>query len=167
LLSMIIFSILALFALISAGFMIYAKQPINSALSFIVTLLSIAGLFALLGGGFLFIIQIMIYAGAIITLLLFIIMFLNIKEENLPHEPFKKQWIIGTALLITPFSAILISSIHKMEFKALHLQNFGTIKNIGKELFTEWVLPFEMISILLLIALVGVVVLARKEEGHA
>ena len=166
-LSTIIFYILATLALASAGFMIYARQPINSALSFIVTLLSIAGLFALLGGGFLFIVQIIIYAGAVITLFLFIIMFLNIKEENLPDEPYKKQWIIGMSLLIAPFAAILISSVHMMDFSPLHLENFGSIKDIGRELFTEWVLPFEMISILLLIALVGVVILAKKDENHA
>lgn len=156
-----------MFALVSAGFMIYARQPINSALSFIVTLLSIAALFALVGGGFLFIVQIIIYAGAIIALLLFIIMFLNIKEENLPDEPYKKRWILGMSVLIAPFSAILISSVHKMDFQDLHLQNFGGIKDIGKELFTEWVLPFELISILLLIALIGVVVLAKKDKDHA
>jgi len=166
-LSNIIFFILAGFALSSSAFMIYAKQPINAALAFIVTLLSIAGLFALLGGGFLFLVQIIIYAGAVITLILFIIMFLNIKEENLPVEPYKARWIIAMSLLVAPFTAILISTVHKMEFKALHLKEFGSIKDIGMELFTEWVLPFEMISILLLIALIGVVILAKSEEKNA
>jgi len=165
-LSNIIFIILASFALVSASGMIYFKQPINSALSFIVTLLSIAGLFALLGGGFLFLVQIIIYGGAIIALILFIIMFLNIKDENLPHEPNKGKWILSMGLLIAPFSAILISAVHKMEFKTLQVSSLGSIKEIGMELFTQWVLPFEMISILLLIALVGVVVLAKKEEQH-
>lgn len=165
-LSSIVFIILAGFALVSAGIMIYAKEPVNSALSFIVTLLSIAGLFALLGGGFLFLVQIIIYAGAVITLIVFIIMFLNVKEENLPHEPHKKWWIIAMSLLIAPFTFILISTVHTMEFSALKVTDFGSIKNIGMELFSKWVLPFEMISILLLIALIGVVVLAQKEAGH-
>jgi len=166
-LSLTIFIILALLALVSASVMIYVKQPINAALSFIVTLLSIAGLFALLGGGFLFLVQIIIYAGAVITLILFIIMFLNIKDENLPVEPFKVRWIIAMTLLVAPFSAILISTVHSMNFKPLYLENFGSIKDIGMELFTEWVLPFEMVSILLLIALIGVVILAKREEEHA
>ncbi len=166
-LSSIIFIILAGLALISASVMIYVKQPINAALSFIVTLLSIAGLFALLGGGFLFLVQIIIYAGAIIALILFIIMFLNIKEENLPLEPYKVRWLTAMTLLVAPFTAILISTVHQMDFKPLYLKNFGSIKDIGMELFTKWVLPFEMISILLLISLIGVVVLAKKEKDHA
>lgn len=165
-LSNILFSILALTTLASAFSMIYFRQPINSALSFIITLLSIAGLFALLGGSFLFLVQIIIYAGAVVALILFIIMFLNIKEENLPHEPYKTRWILFSSLLILPFSTVLISAVRKMEFKPLHLEEFGSIKEVGMTLFTKWVLPFEMISILLLIALIGVVILAKKEKGH-
>lgn len=162
----IIFFILAFSTLSSAIGMIYFRQPINSALSLIVTLLSIAGLFALLGGSFLFLVQIIIYAGAVVALILFIIMFLNIKEENLPDEPFKGRWILAMALLISPFTIYLISLVNKMEFKPLYLQDFGSIKDVGMELYTEWVLPFEMISILLLIALIGVVILAKKEKGR-
>ena len=166
LLANILFIILSLTALVSASCMIYFRQPINAALSFIVTLLSIAGLFALLGGSFLFLVQIIIYAGAVGALILFIIMFLNIKDENLPDEPDKAQWIAMMTLLISPFTLYLISTINKMEFKALKLEEFGTIKNIGMELFSKWVLPFEMVSILLLIALIGVVILAKKEKSH-
>jgi len=166
LLSTVLFFILSLSCLASAFAMIYFRQPINSALSFIITLLSTAGLFALLGGSFLFLVQIIIYAGAVVTLILFIIMFLNIKEENLPDEPYKAKWILFMSLLISPFTAIMISAVNSMHFLPLHLENFGSIKDVGMELFKEWVLPFEMISILLLIALIGVVILAKKEKAH-
>lgn len=166
LLSNVLFLVLSAFALLSACGMIYFRQPINSALSFIVTLLSIAGLFALLGGSFLFLVQIIIYAGAVMALLLFIIMFLNIKEENLPDEPYKKRWILMMSLLVSPFAAYLIHAVTRMEFQPLHLHDFGTIKAIGLHLYSHWVLAFEMISILLLIALIGVVVLAKKEKGR-
>jgi NADH-quinone oxidoreductase subunit J len=166
LLSTIIFIILASFALASASAMIYFKQPIHAALSFIVTLLSVAGLFALLGGGFLFLVQIIIYAGAVIILIVFIIMFLNVKDKNLPDEPHKTRWILGMALLISPFTFILISAVNKMKFESLKLESIGSIKEVGMELFSKWILPFEMISILLLIALIGVVVLAQKEKKH-
>ena len=146
--------------------MIYFRQPINSALSFIVTLLSIAGLFALLGGSFLFLVQIIIYAGAVVALILFIIMFLNIKDEDLPDEPFKTRWIIYMTLLISPFTAYLISVVNSVTFKPLGLEGFGNIHAVGMKLFSKWVLPFEMVSILLLIALVGVVILAKKEKSH-
>ncbi len=165
-LSTVIFFILAITALGSAFGMIYFRQPINSALSMIVTLLSIAGLFALLGGSFLFLVQIIIYAGAVVTLILFIIMFLNIKDENLPHEPNKAKWVLFMSLLISPFSAFLILAINRVDFAPLRLGNFGDIKALGLLLFDKWVLPFEMISILLLISLIGVVILAKKEHGH-
>lgn len=165
-LSTTLFLILSAAAFLSAVGMIYFRQPINSALSFIVTLLSIAGLFALLGGSFLFLVQIIIYAGAVVTLILFIIMFLNIKEKNLPDEPKKLQWIFSIALLVSPFSAYLISVVHSTNFTPLCLGNFGDIHAVGMTLFSQWVLPFEMISILLLVTLVGVVILAKKEKGH-
>jgi len=70
------------------------------------------------------------------------------------------------SLLISPFTAILISAVNSMKFSPLHLENFGSIKDVGMALFTQWVLPFEMVSILLLIALIGVVVLAKREKSH-
>ncbi len=165
-LSSAIFIILALTSLCSAFGMIYFRQPINSALSMIITLLSIAGLFALLGGSFLFLVQIIIYAGAVVTLILFIIMFLNIKEENLPREPHKQRWVFSMFVLISPFSAYLIIHLKSMEFTPLQSHNFGDIKSIGMKLYESWVFPFEMISILLLISLIGVVILAKKEKQH-
>jgi NADH-quinone oxidoreductase subunit J len=155
---------LATTALGSAFAMIYFRQPMNAALSFIVTLLSISGLFALLGGSFLFLVQIIIYAGAVVTLILFIIMFLNIKDENLPHEPYKGRWILFMSALVSPFTALLISTVNTVQFAPLQLSEFGSIKAVGMKLFTQWILPFEMVSILLLIALIGVVVLAKKEK---
>jgi len=166
LLSSLIFLILGVTALASAIGMIYFRQPINSALSLIVTLLSIAGLFALLGGSFLFLVQIIIYAGAVVALFLFIIMFLNIKEENLPDEPYKGRWILAVTLLVSPFTVYLITIVNKMSFSTLQLKDIGSIKDIGMKLYTKWVFPFEMISILLLIALIGVVILAKKEKRH-
>lgn len=161
-----LFLTLSLLALGSAGGMIYFHQPINSALSFIVTLLSIAGLFALLGGSFLFLVQIIIYGGAVVALILFIIMFLNIKEENLPSEPHKNRWLLLSILLIFPMGAYLVERVASTTFEHHHIEDFGNIYALGKTLYSQWVLPFEMISILLLIALVGVVVLAKKEKYH-
>ena len=165
-LSNILFFILAFCTLSSAFGVIYFRQPINSALSLIVTLLSIAGLFALLGGSFLFLVQIIIYAGAVIALILFIIMFLNIKEKNLPDEPYKLRWIVSMSLLIAPFAYYLIDLVNTMSFKSLVLKDLGSIKEIGMQLYTKWVLPFEMISILLLIALIGVVILAKGDKAN-
>ncbi len=163
----ILFTILALMTLASAVTMISMRRPIDAALSFIVTLVSLAGLFALAGSGFLFAVQIIIYAGAILSLILFIIMFLNIKEENLPEEPRKWRWMTLAAALVAPFGFVLISLIERSGFgePAAQAEGFGTIRTIGLDLFSEWVLPFELISVLLLVALVGAVTLANKEEA--
>ena len=162
----IIFLILAVLAVVSSIVMITAHRPIDSALSFIVTLISVAALFGLVNATFLFVVQIIIYAGAILTLILFIIMFLNIKDENLPDEKYKTLWLLGTTLLILPFSAILIHLILKSDI-ALNSatdESFGTIKDVGLTLFSQWVLPFELVSILLLVALVGSVTLSKRND---
>lgn len=145
--------------------MISAHRPIDSALSFIVTLISIAALFALVNATFLFVVQIIIYAGAILSLILFIIMFLNIKDENLPDEKYKNRWLLGTSIIITPFSLILIDLILRSDIAvhALRDEKFGTIKDVGITLFSQWILPFELVSILLLVALIGAVTLSKKE----
>ncbi|MFA6195843.1 MAG: NADH-quinone oxidoreductase subunit J [Sulfurimonas sp.] len=162
----ILFGTLALIAIVSSIVMISAHRPIDSALSFIVTLISIAALFALVNASFLFVVQIIIYAGAILSLILFIIMFLNIKDENLPDEKHKNRWLLATSLIIAPFSAILIDLILRSDI-AVHGASdakFGTIKDVGLTLFSKWVLPFELVSILLLVALVGAVTLSKRSE---
>jgi NADH-quinone oxidoreductase subunit J len=162
----IIFTILAVVAVVSSIVMISAHRPIDSALSFIVTLISTAALFGLMNATFLFVVQIIIYAGAILTLILFIIMFLNIKDENLPDEKYKNRWLLGTTILIFPFSAILIDLILKSDIAVNSITDdkFGTIKDVGLTLFNKWVLPFELVSILLLVALVGSVTLSKRKD---
>ncbi|WP_229860115.1 NADH-quinone oxidoreductase subunit J family protein [Candidatus Sulfurimonas baltica] len=162
----IIFTILALVAIVSSIVMISAHRPIDSALSFIVTLVSIAALFALVNATFLFVVQIIIYAGAILSLILFIIMFLNIKDANLPDEKHKNKWLMGTSLIVAPFSYILIDLIMRSDIavNGIAAENFGTIKDVGLTLFSKWILPFELVSILLLVALVGSVTLSKKED---
>ena len=162
----ILFTILALIAVVSSIVMISAHRPIDSALSFIVTLISVAALFGLVNATFLFVVQIIIYAGAILTLILFIIMFLNIKDENLPDEKYKNRWLLGTSILIFPFSAILINLILRSDIAVNSVADdkFGTIKDVGLTLFSQWILPFELVSILLLVALVGSVTLSKRKD---
>lgn len=162
----IIFLILAVLAVVSSIVMITAHRPIDSSLSFIVTLISVAALFGLVNATFLFVVQIIIYAGAILTLILFIIMFLNIKDENLPDEKYKNLWLLGTTILILPFSAILIHLVLRSDIAVNSVTDdkFGTIKDVGLTLFSHWVLPFELVSVLLLVALVGSVTLSKRND---
>ncbi len=163
----VMFGILSLFALMGAIGMIYFANTVHSALSFIVSVLSLAGLYALLSAPFLFMVQIIIYAGAIIALLLFIIMFLNIQQEHRPKEPNKLIFMLIAAMVLAPMDVLLFkafSTISNISNFDKLTDNFGSIKRLGDELFRGWLLPFEMISLLLLVALVGSIVLARKGE---
>ncbi len=160
----IIFFILSALAILSSIVMISAHRPIDSALSFIVTLITMAALFGLVNATFLFVVQLIIYAGAILSLILFIIMFLNIKDENLPDERYKNRWLMASSLTVIPFAAVLIDLILKSDISlnVAHNSDFGTIHDVGLKLFSGWILPFELVSILLLVALVGSVTLAKR-----
>lgn len=164
----ILFFTLAIFALLGAIGMVTCKQPMFSALSFIVTLLALAGIFALLSAPFLFMVQIIVYAGAIITLLLFIVMFLNVKEENLPKEENKTLLLIIGALVLLPFNILVIKLFANIPSKPLGVEEngFGSLKSLSDVLFQKWLVPFELISFLLLAALVGAVVYARRESKN-
>lgn len=160
-----LFVVLAAFTILGAVGMVSLHQPVHSALSLIVTLIGMAGLFALLNASFLFMVQIIIYAGAILTLFIFIIMFLNVKESNLPKEPNKNMMLFVGALVLIPFNILILKEFYKMPLHVGRLaSDFGEIKPLGMELFSRWILPFELISILLLVALIGAVVFGRKEE---
>ena len=162
----IVFIALSFLAISGAIAMLVYKNPMFSALGVLITMLSIAGMFALLQATFLFLVQIIVYAGAIMTLILFILMFLNIKEENLPEEPNKFRNIIFGSIIMLPLNILILKAVSKLPQKDLSLSNtnFGDIKPLGLELYNNWIIAFELISILLLIALIGSVVLAKKRE---
>ncbi len=163
----LIFIALAFFAITGAIAMIVYQSPMYSALGVLVTMLSVAGMFALLNATFLFLVQIIVYAGAIMTLILFILMFLNIKDEDLPKEPNKYKLIaLGVAIMI-PLNILVLKAISNLPSKDLSISDtdFGDIKPVGLELYNNWIISFELISILLLIALVGSVVLAKKRKS--
>jgi NADH-quinone oxidoreductase subunit J len=163
----IVFLILSFMAIAGGIGMISFAQPMYSAMSLIVTIVALAGVFAILSAPFMFMVQIIIYAGAIITLLLFIIMLLNIKDEALPKEPNKKITIVLGGILLLPLNYLIIKNFYLLPSKPMGIlnSNFGNIKLFGDELFKNWLVPFELISLLLLAALVGAVVYARKEKS--
>lgn len=158
-----IFTILALFILGGSIAMITNRQTLFSAFGFLITMIGLAGMFALLDNRFLALAQIMVSVGAVVVLSMLTILTVNAKNENLPYEPNKYKWIFFTALLVSPFTFLMYKST-----SALY-QNFSTMETIsskvlGKQLFSNWVLPFEIVSILLLAAMVGALVIARKER---
>ena len=163
----LLFIALAFLAISGAIAMISYRHPMYSALGTLITMLSVAGMFALLNATFLFMVQIIVYAGAIMTLILFILMFLNIKEEDLPKEPNKFKLIALGAAIMIPLNVLILKAVSRLPEKDLTISSsdFGQIKPIGLELYNNWIIAFELISILLLIALVGSVVLAKKRKS--
>lgn len=159
------FLVFAIVAVVCGISVITQKHPISSALSLIGVMASLAILYLLLGAEFLAMAQIIVYAGAIMVLFIFVIMLLNSGEESGRGRSRTAQ-ILGIPALIA-FLAALVFSIQRL-FPAgrnVVLGGFkgGSAEDIGRALFTQYQLPFEVTSILILIAILGAIVLARKE----
>ena len=161
-----IFTILALFMLGGSIAMITNKQTIFSAFGFLVAMIGLAGMFALLDSRFLALAQIMVSVGAVVVLSMLTILTVNAKEQNLPHEPNKYRWIVFSSILVLPFTFLLYKTLTIVHQSFTTMENV-TSKVVGKLLFSEWVLPFEIVSILLLTAMVGAIVIARKDKEQS
>ncbi len=156
-------------AILSALAMIFHKNPVYSALFLVVTFFSLAGIYALLGAQFLSIIQVMVYAGAIMVLFLFVIMLLNLRNEiRLPiGRPFQVIFgvLFGIFLFIEGYLVLKASSISGAlgSFPQSRVDQIGSVEALGTLLFTKYLLPFELASVLLLIGMVGAIILGRKK----
>lgn len=159
----ILFWVLAAVAIISAIVVIAAKNPVHSILSLIITFFSIAGLYITLNAQFLAIVNIIVYAGAIMVLFLFVIMLMNLNATTEPQKSklIKFAAIISGGLLFI----VLIAAINRADTGMLANKStdIGLIKNLGKALFKDFVLPFEVSSILFLSAMIGAIVIGKKE----
>ncbi len=157
------FSILSVLGAI--GLVVF-RHPMNSAMSLVITMISLAGLYALLSAKLIFAIQLIVYAGAIMSLMVFIIMFLNVQTEDLPEEKNRFLYLFGGAVVLAPvffFLKKVVTSLPGSEATIVG-GGFGGVKEVGLVLFRDWLLPFEIVSILLLVALVGAVLLAGKRR---
>ncbi|MGB5964869.1 MAG: NADH-quinone oxidoreductase subunit J [Sulfurimonadaceae bacterium] len=162
-----IFAVLALFLLFGSAGMIGFRQTLFSAISFMLAMLALAGMFALLDNSFLFLAQIMVSVGAVVVLTLLVIVSVNIKEANLPKEPAKFRWMLLSTLLVAPLAMLIYKALTHMHYRwAKTEEGYGSLKMMGMTLFHDWVLPFEIVSILLLAAMVGAIVIARKEQPN-
>jgi len=161
-----LFIILALFIVGGGVVTITNRQPLFSAFGFLVGMLAMAGIFGLLENQFLALAQIMVSVGAVVVLNILTIMTVNAKEENLPPEPHKYRWIFLSAVLVSPVTFLIYKS---MSMTYQHFSSLETVSTqvMGATLFSAWVLPFEIVSILLLTAMVGAIVIARKKDVMA
>lgn len=153
-------------ALFGAMMVITSKNPVYSVLWLILTFFAISGHYILLNAQFLAVVNIIVYAGAIMVLFLFVIMLMNLNQKI---EPKKNRWlkfagaISGGCLLL-----VLVAALRNTEIKSqtamVNTGDIGLIKNLGKELFSTYVVPFEISSILFLSAMVGAVVIGKKDS---
>lgn len=151
-------------AVISACLVVFSKSPVYSVLSLIVTFFAIAGHYVLLNAQFLAAVHIIVYAGAIMVLFLYVIMMLNLNKDIEPHKP---VWIKFAAVITGgTLVIVLIGALRGTETlprpKNVHAE-IGLIENLGTVLFRDFLLPFEISSILFLAAMVGAVMLGKKE----
>ncbi len=159
----IIFFVLAFFLLSGAIMIVFCKESIYSAIGFLMVMVAMAGMFALLHHSFLFLAQILVGVGAVVVLSIMIILSINLKDENQPQQNIMPSKIALTTLMVAPIVGLLLYAVIKADFTFAPIApNFGTIEAMGKELFTHWVLPFEIVSILLLGAMVGAIVLSHR-----
>lgn len=161
----VLFIVFATVAVVCAFNLVFQKHPISSALSLIGVMGSLAVLYLLLGAEFIAMAQVIVYGGAVMVLFIFVIMLLNAGSEKASSKAWFAQ-IAGIPLLLA-FVALLGFLIRSF-LPAMRAVEFGswvggTAEQIGKVLFTEYLLPFEVISVLILIAILGAVVLAQKE----
>ena len=141
----------------------FSRNPVTSAMFLVLTIISMAGLFVLLHAFFLAAVQIIVYAGAVIVLFLFVIMLLNLKEEQ--QRKIKFFGLVAGVISVGAIVTILVMALNTTRPGAnLYAPQLeGGAAALGKLLFTQYVLPFEVVSILLLVAMVGVILLSKKK----
>lgn len=158
-----LFYLLSFLAIMFGLMVVLSKNPVHSVLYLVLTFFAIAGHYVLLNAQFLAAVHIIVYAGAIMVLFLFVIMFLNLNKETEPH---KSVWLKASATIASGLLLIvLVGSLKNAEvMQATNTFNpgIGLIENLGKTLFKDFLLPFEVSSILLLAAMVGAVMLGKK-----
>jgi len=162
--TMLLFFALAAIAVAGAVSLILQRHPIHSALSLIVVMVALAGLYLLLGAEFISAVQIIVYAGAIMVLFVFVIMLLNAGEEERTNFS-RMAAYVGLPLAAVLAAGLVYWTAHEGTGAAAPMQRPAT-RPLAMLLFQDYLFPFELTSILILVAILGAVVLARREEGR-
>ncbi|MCE7068913.1 MULTISPECIES: NADH-quinone oxidoreductase subunit J [Dyadobacter] len=162
------FYFLSFLTVLSAVMVVVSRNPIHSVLYLILTFFTLSGHYILLNAQFLAAVNIIVYAGAIMVLFLFVIMFLNMKQDNEESKTNLTKiaaTIVGGTVFVILFGAYRKSIIPGFDPQQFDSQ-IGMIENLGHLLFRDYLLPFELVSILLLVAMVGAVMLGKREIGE-
>jgi NADH-quinone oxidoreductase subunit J len=164
---LVLFGAFALLTLLSAGLVIFARSPISSAMSLVATFFFLAGIYVLLWAHTVAILQVLVYAGAIMVLFLFVIMLLNLGESTPSGPRVTVSRVLGGAAA-AGLLVVLVIAIWRMPVplesytgRLAVAEGFGTLTALGATVFSKWLLPFEAVSLLLLVGMVGAVVVAK------
>lgn len=162
--SLYLFYFLSFLAVLSALMVVFSKNPVHSVLYLIITFFCIFGHYLLLGAQFVAFVHIIVYAGAIMVLFLYVLMLLNLNSESEPHKnnTLKFVAVISGGLLLL----VLVAALRGTEDMMIRDSGsqIGYVKNLGKVMLTQFLLPFEITSILLLAAMVGAVMIGKKKS---
>jgi NADH-quinone oxidoreductase subunit J len=163
---MILFFILAIVAVAASIGVIAQRSAVRSALFLLVNFCSLAGLYILLNAQFVAVVQVILYAGAIVVLFLFVVMLLGMERAEETPDLRRYQWIAGGLLGILLLVGLVWSLLPVGTGTVEALTRTDNAREIGAAMLTKFVIPFEMVSVLLLVAIIGAVVLAKKRlEG--
>ncbi len=162
-----LFYFLSFFGVLCALLVVFSRNAVHSVLYLILTFFAIAGHYILLNAQFLAAVHVIVYAGAIMVLFLYVIMLLNLNQETEPHKNvfLKFAAALSAGLLLL----VMVASLKGTELMVAQngpAVEVGLVKNLGRMLFTEYLLPFEISSILLLAAMVGAVMLGKSEKNQ-
>jgi len=161
-----LFGILSFLAIMFALMVVFTRNPVNSVLYLVLTFFCIAGHYLLLNAQFLAVVHIVVYAGAIMVLFLFIIMLMNLNADTEPRKHIMSRVIagvIGGMLLFVMVGSL--KGAEQLQLSHAGPSQIGLVKNLGKVLFSEFLFPFEIASVLLLAALVGAIMIGKKDTN--
>ena len=158
----VLFILFGAIAVCGAIMVVTRKHPMASALYLILTLFAVAALFVLRQAHFLAAIQVIVYAGAVVVLFVFVIMLINVSEERLPVERATTLRVLG---IIAAGFFILESAVLARRYAPPTgpVAEVGTVETVGRALFTDYLLAFEVTSVLLLAAVIGAIALAKRK----
>ena len=163
---LIIFCVLSAVTLGSAFLTIFTKNPIHSAIYLVICFFSIAGHYLLFNAQFLAIVHVIVYSGAIMILFIFTVMLMNLNKEDEVHKPRIQRWAAGIFFVLMCVVLMLIFRQSKPIVGPYDTtgEDYQSIKVLGKVLLNEYMVPFEFASVLLLTAMIGTVLLSKKEK---
>lgn len=163
-LELVLFLILGALGIASAVGVIATRNPIGAAMSLVIHFIALAGLYLSLNAMFMAAIQVLVYAGAIMVLVVFVIMLLNLGHEEKLRERITSRQGLGVAVSLL-LGGVLVFVVTRLTFgtpSGVGQVDTGSVQAVGRSLFTTYVYPFEMVSLILLAAAVGAVVLAKR-----